>query len=89
VPQPIATFLSVYRLFALGMHGGHALYEGGLAPGVVTALVASMAMAFLAPVHALFVLRVRIGVPDAAALAATYGSIGVVTFVTAGPQKRW
>ena len=84
VPQPIAKFLSLYLLFAIGMHGGHALQESGLTWGVLVALTASVAMAVVVPLAAFFVLRARLGVHDAAALAATYGSISAVTFVTAG-----
>jgi hypothetical protein len=84
VPQPIAKFLSLYLLFAIGMHGGHALHESGLTSGVLAALAASMAMAIVVPLAAFFVLRLRLGVHDAAAVAATYGSISAVTFVTAG-----
>jgi hypothetical protein len=84
VPQPIAKFLSLYLLFAIGMHGGHALHESGFTWVVLAALAASMVMAVVVPFVAFFVLRLRLGVHDAAAVAATYGSISAVTFVTAG-----
>jgi hypothetical protein len=84
VPQPIAKFLSLYLLFAIGMHGGHALRASGFGWTVVAALAASVVMAVTVPILAFFVLRVRLGVHDAAAVAAAYGSISAVTFVTAG-----
>jgi hypothetical protein len=84
VPQPIAKFLSLYLLLAIGMHGGHALHESGFTWGIVAALVAAMLMATVVPFVAFFVLRARLGLDDAAAVAATYGSVSAVTFVTAG-----
>lgn len=88
IPQPIAKFLSLYLLLAIGAHGGHALHASGITPGVLETLGASMVMAVLVPVAAFFVLRLRLPVHDAAAVAATYGSVSAVTFITAGAFLR-
>lgn len=83
VPQPIGKFLSLYLLFAIGLHGGHALASSGVTASVVVALGAALFMACLVPVYSFFLLRWQLDVPNAAAIAATYGSISAVTFVTA------
>jgi uncharacterized protein len=83
VPQPIAKFLSLYLLFAIGLHGGHALAESGVTATVATALGAALVMAVVVPVYSFYVLRLRIDAANAAAIAATYGSVSAVTFVTA------
>lgn len=84
VPQPVAKFISLYLLFAIGMHGGHALSEAGIGWTVAGSLGAAMLLAVVVPVVAFYLLRRRLDVHNAAALAATYGSVSAVTFVTAG-----
>lgn len=84
IPQPIARFLSLYLLFSIGMHGGVELATSGLGPRAVLTLGVAVLLAFAVPLWSFFVLRLRLDVPNAAAVAATYGSISAVTFVTAG-----
>lgn len=82
LPAPIPKVLSLYLLLALGFKGGVALREnnGGL---VLPALGAALLMALAVPLYAFPILRRRLSLPDAAAVAATYGSVSAVTFVTA------
>jgi hypothetical protein len=83
IPPPIARFLSLYLLMALGLKGGFALAHSGFTAGVVASLGAAVTLAVAIPLAAFMVLR-RIAPPfDAAAIAATYGSVSAVTFVTA------
>jgi hypothetical protein len=84
VPQPIAKFLSLYLLLAIGLHGGHALHASGVTADVGVALGAAVVMAVAVPVYSFFLLRIRVDAFNAAAIAATYGSVSAVTFVTAG-----
>jgi uncharacterized protein len=83
VPQPIAKFLSLYLLFAIGLHGGHALAQSGVTIHVATSLGAALVMAVVVPVYSFYLLRLRVDASNAAAIAATYGSVSAVTFVTA------
>lgn len=83
VPQPLSQALALYLLLAIGFHGGYELSQSGIDARVVVGLGASALMALVVPLYSFFILRVRLGVHDAAALAATYGSISAVTFVTA------
>lgn len=82
IPTQVAKFLSLYLLFAIGLKGGVALAESELDATVLLTLVAALALASLAPLWAFYALRKRMSVADAAAVAATYGSISAVTFVT-------
>jgi len=82
-PAQVAKFLSLYLLFAIGFKGGVALAEGSLDARAWGSLAAAIGLASIVPVYAFYILRRRLGVADAAALAATYGSISAVTFVTA------
>ncbi|MBL0027861.1 MAG: sodium-dependent bicarbonate transport family permease [Rhodanobacteraceae bacterium] len=83
IPPPIARFLSLYLLMALGLKGGFALRESGLTPDVVGSLVLAVLMAVSVPALGYLILRRFLNGYDAAALAATYGSVSAVTFITA------
>ena len=83
VPPAIAKFLSLYLLMALGLKGGHALSQTGVDGQVLAALGAAMAMAVLVPALGYQLLKRRVSGFDAAAVAASYGSVSAVTFVTA------
>jgi hypothetical protein len=84
VPVSVARFLSFYLLFSIGFHGGVELAAAGLAPQGLLALAVAVAFAFAAPIWTFFAARLRLDAPNAAAVAATYGSISAVTFITAG-----
>ena len=83
IPKSIAKFLSLYLLMALGLKGGFELAKSGLTPGVVLSLGAAMSMAFIVPALGYAFLKNRVARYDAAAVAASYGSVSAVTFVTA------
>ena len=83
VPPAIAKFLSLYLLMALGLKGGFALAKSGLSPNVLVSLGAAMLMAFIVPALGYQLLKNRVSRFDAAAIAASYGSVSAVTFVTA------
>ena len=83
IPRSIAKFLSLYLLMALGLKGGFALGKSGLNLEIGLSLGAALFMAFLVPALGYWFLRNRVSRYDAAAVAAAYGSVSAVTFVTA------
>lgn len=83
IPQPIARFLSLYLLMALGLKGGFALHKSGFTTEIALALGLAIFLAILVPVIGYVILRSRLNRFDAAAIAATYGSVSAVTFITA------
>ncbi len=83
IPPAISRFLSLYLLMALGLKGGFALSTSGLTPNVGISLAAAMALAIYIPLMGYWILRRFVSGFDAAAVAATYGSVSAVTFVTA------
>lgn len=83
IPPAISRFLSLYLLMALGLKGGFALAKSGLTPEVATSLGCAVVLALAVPLASYVLLRRFLGGFDAAALAATYGSVSAVTFVTA------
>lgn len=83
VPQPISRFLSLYLLMALGLKGGFALNKSGLTAEVAISLGTAILLAVVIPLIGYKLLRRVVGGFDAAAVAATYGSVSAVTFITA------
>ncbi len=83
IPPAIARFLSLYLLMALGLKGGFALSRSGLTGEVVVCLASAMLLALVIPLLGYWVLRRVVSGFDAAAIAATYGSVSAVTFITA------
>lgn len=83
IPPAIAKFLSLYLLMALGLKGGFALARSGLSPEILVSLAAAMLMAVIVPTLGYQLLKRHVSKFDAAAVAASYGSVSAVTFVTA------
>ncbi|MCU0536538.1 MAG: sodium-dependent bicarbonate transport family permease [Hydrococcus sp. Prado102] len=84
IPQPIPKFFSLYLLFAIGFKGGVELVKSGIGQEVVLTLLAASLMACIVPLYTFFILKLKFDLYNAAAIAATYGSISAVTFITAG-----
>ncbi|NBU88729.1 MAG: sodium-dependent bicarbonate transport family permease [Betaproteobacteria bacterium] len=83
IPSAISKFLSLYLLMALGLKGGFALSQSGITASVGAGLAAAVGLAIVIPLMGYWVLRHWVSGFDAAAVAATYGSVSAVTFVTA------
>ena len=83
IPQPIPKFLSLYLLLAIGVKGGVELSHSGITTHVITTLGIAVFMSLLVPFYSFYILKKRVSIYDAGAIAATYGSISAVTFITA------
>jgi uncharacterized protein len=83
IPPPLPKLFSLYLLFAIGFKGGSELAKSGVSQEVVLTMLAAILMACAVPVYTFFILRLKLDIYNAAAIAATYGSISAVTFITA------
>ncbi len=83
IPQQIAKFLSLYLLFAIGFQGGVELSHSGLTLIIIWKLVAVVCAAVIVPLYTFFILKTRFNIYDSGAIAASYGSVSAVTFITA------
>lgn len=83
MPAAISKFLSIYLLMALGLKGGFALAASGFTPSVASSLALAVLLAVVVPLAGYALLRRMLSAFNAAAVAATYGSVSAVTFVTA------
>lgn len=83
IPAPVTKFLALYLLLAIGFKGGQALAENGVTSTALEVWGLAFVLALLIPALAYVVLKRRINGYDAAAIAATYGSVSAVTFIAA------
>jgi hypothetical protein len=85
VPEAAAKAMSIYLLFAIGFKGGASVAAHGFEARLAGTILAGVLLSFALPFIAFALLRVmtRLGRTDAAAVAAHYGSISIVTFVAA------
>ena len=83
IPDSSSKFISLYLLFAIGFKGGQELSHSEFNSEILFSILFAIALSSLVPMYAFFLLKKRIGVPNAGAVAAAYGSVSAVTFITA------
>lgn len=85
IPEAMAKGMSLYLMAAIGLKGGVAVAKSGVNAEVAAALLAGIALSFTIPFIAYLALRsfARLDQVNAGAVAAHYGSVSVVTYVTA------
>jgi hypothetical protein len=85
IPEALAKGMSLYLMAAIGLKGGVAVSKSGIDGTVLAALGAGIVASFLMPFIAYAALKgfAKLDRLNAGAVAAHYGSVSVVTFVTA------
>lgn len=83
IPESSFKFISLYLLFSIGFRGGQELQHSPWTAEIGWSLVFGMAIAAVIPIYSFFIIKKRIGISNAAAVAASYGSVSAVTFVAA------
>jgi len=83
IPAPLPKLFSLYLLLAIGFKGGLELQHSGISGPVLPTIAAAVLMSLAVPLYSFLVLRLKLDGFNAAAIAATYGSISAVTFITA------
>jgi hypothetical protein len=83
IPPNSSKFISLYLLFSIGFKGGQELAHNSLDGELIWSMVLGFALACLVPLYSFFILKPRLGVDNAGAIASAYGSVSAVTFVTA------
>lgn len=82
IPENSSKFISLYLLLAIGFKGGQELSHSDFSMEILWSLLFGLALAALVPVYTYFILRRKFNVENAGAIAAAYGSVSAVTFVT-------
>lgn len=83
IPESSSKFISLYLLFAIGFKGGQELAYSGFSSEIVYALLFGLVIASCIPLYTFFILKRKMRISDAGAVAAAYGSVSAVTFVAA------
>lgn len=83
IPPTTIKFISLYLLFSIGFKGGQELAHEHFNAQVAKELLFGMAIASVIPFYVFYLLRAKLGVQNAGAVAAAYGSVSAVTFVAA------
>jgi hypothetical protein len=83
IPANSSKFISLYLLFAIGFKGGQALAHEAWTGEVAWSMLFGIGISLIIPLYTFFILKTRLSVYDAGAIAAAYGSVSAVTFVTA------
>ncbi|MFN7174473.1 MAG: sodium-dependent bicarbonate transport family permease [Thermaurantiacus tibetensis] len=84
IPDQVAKGMSLYLMASIGLKGGIEVSAAGFDPQMLTAGLAGTALSFGLPFIGFALLRSigQLSALDAGAVAAHYGSVSVVTFVT-------
>ncbi len=83
IPQNSSKFISLYLLFAIGFKGGQELSHEHITNEILWSMLFGISISIVIPLYTFFILKQKLSVYDAGAIAAAYGSISAVTFVTA------
>ncbi|GAB1858727.1 sodium-dependent bicarbonate transport family permease [Flavobacteriaceae bacterium MHTCC 0001] len=83
IPENSSKFISLYLLLAIGFKGGQELAHSEFDMEILWSLLFGIFLAVAVPVYAYFILRRKFNIENAGAIAASYGSVSAVTFVTA------
>ena len=83
IPENSSKFISLYLLFSIGFKGGQELAHSDFNMEIVWSLLFGIFLAIIVPIYSFFILRRKFNVYNSGAIAAAYGSVSAVTFVTA------
>lgn len=82
IPTNSSKFISIYLLFSIGFKGGQELSHETFNFDIAAAMLFGIIVSIIIPLYTYFILRRKLSVHDSGAIAASYGSVSAVTFVT-------
>ncbi len=83
IPENSSKFIAIYLLLSIGFKGGQELSHSGFNFETISSLGLGLFLALVIPLASFFILRRKMSIENAGAIAASYGSVSAVTFVTA------
>ncbi len=83
IPAPTIKFISLYLLFSIGFKGGQELQHSAFSMEIVYSILYGLLIATIIPLYCFYILKRQLSISNAAAVAACYGSVSAVTFVSA------
>ncbi|GAB1442582.1 sodium-dependent bicarbonate transport family permease [Ignavibacteriales bacterium] len=84
IPDPIIKMFSYYLMASIGFKGGYEISKTGMNSELMMAVLFGLFLAGIIPVLAFFILKkgIKLDAINSGAIAAHYGSVSVITFVT-------
>jgi hypothetical protein len=82
IPDNSSKFISLYLLLAIGFKGGQELAHSIITSEIIWSLLFGVLLALIVPIYSYYILRLKLNVDNSGAIAAAYGSVSAVTFVT-------
>ncbi len=83
IPPNSSKFISLYLLFSIGFKGGQELAHSHFNVEMIWSVIFGIFVACAIPFYTFFILKKKLNIEDSGAIAAAYGSVSAVTFVTA------
>ncbi|MGO4906592.1 sodium-dependent bicarbonate transport family permease [Flavobacterium sp. W20_MBD1_R3] len=83
IPENTSKFISLYLLFSIGFKGGQELAHSHFTVDILWSIIFGVLIAVLIPLYTFFILKKKYSIENSGAIAAAYGSVSAVTFVTA------
>ena len=83
IPAQSSKFISLYLLFSIGFKGGQELAHSTFTIEILWSILFGISISIAIPIYAFFILKKKLSIENAGAIAASYGSVSAVTFVTA------
>jgi len=83
IPPSSSKFISLYLLFSIGFKGGQELAHSDFSSDIIWAIIFGIVVSVIIPFYTFYILKRKLSTENAGAIAASYGSISAVTFVTA------
>lgn len=83
IPENSSKFISIYLLLSIGFKGGNELSHNVMDYTILGSLALGLFLASIVPIIAFFIIKQKVNIKNAGAIAASYGSVSAVTFVTA------
>lgn len=83
IPSNTSKFISLYLLLSIGFKGGQELAHSHFTMDIIWAVLFGVLIASVIPIYCFFILKRKFSIENSGAIAAAYGSVSAVTFVTA------
>lgn len=83
VPRSVGKFITLYLLFCIGFSGGIELAHSTWHAETFITIGIALFMSIVTPIYVFLIVKRKFELPTAGAIAASYGSVSVVNFITA------
>ena len=82
IPKNSSKFISLYLLFSIGFKGGQELAHSELNSEIYSGIIMGVLLALIVPLYTFFILKKKFSIANSGAIAAAFGSVSAVTFIT-------